>query len=145
MGDWKVDSTQPVNIELRDAILDKIDEGSLSLADLRDFFTVFIQICNDTEDIQDEVEKFDRTFLFKIDDKPVAWFSIKGQKFEMASGDLPGADITLEMSGEIALGIFAGRVDPTAAYMNGDLRVDGVINDAIQFRTILEMVLEELE
>ena len=142
---WKVDSKQGIDEELRDSILDRIDMGTLALTDLQDFFTVFTQICNDTEDIQDEVENFDRTFMYKIDGKAVAWLAIKGQKFEMASGGTKDPDITLEMNADLALGIFSGRVDPTAAYMSGDLRVDGVINDAIQFRNILELVLEELE
>jgi len=49
------------------------------------------------------------------------------------------------MSEELAVGIFSGQVDPTQAYMNGDLKVDGVINDAIVFRNILDLVQEEME
>jgi putative sterol carrier protein len=142
---WKVDAAQPLNETLRDAILDKIDEGTLALPDLKDYFTVFTQLCNLTEDIQDEVEKFDRTFLFKIDGKPSARLIIRGGKFETDSADVADTDITLEMSEELTLGVLSGRVDPTAAYMSGDLRVDGLINDAIRFRTILDLVLEELE
>jgi putative sterol carrier protein len=142
---WNVDAAQPLDQTLKDAILDKVDEGSLSLGDLKDYFTVFTQICNSTEDIQDEVEKFDRSFLFKIDGKPSARLIMKGCKFESDSAGSPEADIVLEMSGELAIGIFSGRIDPTAAYMSGELKVDGLINDAIRFRTILELVLEELE
>jgi putative sterol carrier protein len=144
-GSWKVDSAQPIDEDLKDRILDKIDEGSLGMEDLRDFFTVFTQISNNTEDIQDEVEGFNRTFRIRIDGEPYAWLAVRDKKFEMGSGDIQGAEITLEMSGQLAFDIFSGRVDPTAAYMNGDLKVDGVINDAIMFRTILDLVQEELE
>ena len=144
-GSWKVDSAQPIDEDLKDRILDKIDEGSLGMEDLRDFFTVFTQISNNTEDIQDEVEGFNRTFRIRIDGKPYAWLAVRDKMFEMGSGDIQGAEITLEMSGRLAFDIFSGRVDPTAAYMNGDLKVDGVINDAIMFRTILDLVQEELE
>ena len=144
-GSWKVDSAQPIDEDLKDRILDKIDEGSLGMEDLRDFFTVFTQISNNTEDIQDEVEGFNRTFRIRIDGKPHAWLAVRDKKFEMGSGDIQGAEITLEMSSQVAFDMFSGRVDPTAAYMNGDIRVDGVINDAIIFRTILDLVHEELE
>jgi len=142
---WKIDSNQPIDEALRDKIQDKIDDGDFGMDDLKDFFTVFIQISNNTEDIQDEVEGFDRTFLFKINGSPTAWFSIKDARLEMGSGDIENPKITLDMSEELAIGIFSGRVDPTQAYMNGDLKVDGVINDAIVFRNILDLVQEEME
>jgi putative sterol carrier protein len=142
---WRIEGNQPVDVALKDMILDKIDEGSFTTEDLKDYFTVLTQICNNTEDIQDEVEGFDRTFLFKINGRPVAWLSIKDGKFEMGSDDIEGPDITLDMSEEVAIGMFSGQVDPTAAYMSGDLRVDGVINDAIVLRNILNLVHEEME
>ena len=142
---WRIEGNQPIDVALKDMILDKIDEGSFGMEDLKDYFTVFTQISNNTEDIQDEVEGFDRTFLYKISGRPVAWLSIKGKKFEMGSDDIEGPDITLDMSEEVAIGIFSGQVDPTAAYMSGDLRVDGVINDAIVLRNILNLVHEEME
>ena len=142
---WKIDSNQPIDEALRDKIQDKIDDNDFGMDDLKDFFTVFIQISNNTEDIQDEVEGFDRTFLFKIDGSPIAWFNIKDARLEMGSGDIDNPDITLDMSEELAVGIFSGQVDPTQAYMNGDLKVDGVINDAIVFRNILDLVREEME
>lgn len=142
---WRVDPSQPIDPEMRDSILDRIEEGSLATKDLKDYFTVFTQICNNTEDIQDEVEGFNRTFLIKIDGRPFAWLSIRDLKFEAASGGFENPDITLSMSKKIALEVFSGQTDATAAYMNGDLKVDGAINDAIQFRTILELVQDELE
>jgi putative sterol carrier protein len=45
----------------------------------------------------------------------------------------------------VAIGILSGQVDPTAAYMSGDLRIDGLINDAIVLRNILNLVHEEME
>jgi putative sterol carrier protein len=142
---WRIEGDQPIDVALKDMILDKIDEGSFGMEDLNDYFTVLTQISNNTEDIQDEVEGFDRTFLFKIAGRPVAWLSIKDKRFEMGSDDIKGADITLDMSEEVAIGMFSGQVDPTAAYMSGDLRVDGVINDAIVLRNILNLVHEEME
>lgn len=143
--EWKVDSTQPIDTALRDMILDRIEEGTFGTEDLKDFFTIYTQIANNTEDIQDEVEGFDRKFQFRIEGLQGFWMTISKGKFEMGSGDIEGPDITLEMGAKVAVDIFSGQIDPTAAYMNGELRVNGIINDAIQFRTILELVQEELE
>jgi putative sterol carrier protein len=142
---WRIEGDQPIDVALKDMILDRIDEGSFGIEDLKDYFTVFTQICNNTEDVQDEVEGFDRTFVYKINGRPVAWLSIKDKRFEMGSGGVEAPDITLEMTEAVAVGMFSGQVDPTAAYMSGDLRIDGVINDAIVLRNILNLVYEEME
>ncbi len=142
---WKVSSIQPVDEDLRNRVLDKIEEGSFGPKDLREYFTVLTQISNSTEDIQDEVDGFNRTFLIRVKGQPDVWLTIRDMKFEMGSGTVEKPDITLEMGPQIAAEIFSGRTDATAAYMNGDLKVDGVINDAITFRTILELVQDELE
>jgi len=142
---WRIEGNQPIDAALRDKVLDKIDEGSFGMDDLKDYFTVLTQISNNTEDIQDEVEGFDRTFLYKINGKPVAWLRIKDKRFEMGSGDIERPDLTLDMSEEVAVGVFSGQVDPTAAYMSGNLKVDGAVNDAIVLGNIMDLVHEEME
>ena len=142
---WRIEGDQPIDVTLRDMILDKIQEGSFGMEDLKDYFTVLTQVSNNTEDIQDEVEGFDRTFLYKISGRPVAWLRIKDKRFEMGSDGIERPDLTLDMSQELAIGVFSGQVDPTAAYMSGNLKVDGVINDAIVLRDILNLVHEEME
>jgi len=142
---WRIEGNQPIDVALRDMILDKIDDGSFGMEDLKDYFTLFTQISNNTEDVQDEVEGFDRTFLYKISGRPVAWLRIKDKRFEMGSDDIERPDLTLDMSEEVAIGVFSGQVDPTAAYMSGDLRVDGAVNDAIVLGNIMDLVHEEME
>jgi putative sterol carrier protein len=143
--EWTVDSSMPLDPKLRDSVLDRIEEGTFMFDDLKDFMTVFIMISNTAEDIQDEVERFNRKFLYKIDGKPFAWMKVENKLFSGGSGAIDSPDITLDMSKDLAVGIFSGAVDPTAAYMNGELKVDGIINDALTFRTILDIVQEELE
>ena len=142
---WRIEGNQPIDVALRDMILDKIDDGSFGMEDLKDYFTLFTQISNNTEDVQDEVEGSDRTFLYKINGRPVAWLRIKDKRFEMGSDDIERPDLTLDMSEEVAIGVFSGQVDPTAAYMSGDLRVDGAVNDAIVLGNIMDLVHEEME
>jgi putative sterol carrier protein len=142
---WRIAADQPVDEELRDRLVDRIESSTFCADDLKDYFTVFTQICNHNEDILDEVKGFNKTFQYRIDSQPCAWMKITDGHFEMASGEIDAADITLHMSSGLAIGVFSGQVDPTAAYMNGDLKVDGVLDDAMLFRRILDMVQEELE
>jgi putative sterol carrier protein len=143
--EWTIDCNQPIDEELRDSVLDRIEEGTFCADDLKDYFTVFTQICNNTEDVQDEVEGFDRKFQITLDGEPAAWLRIEGLKFEMGSGAIEAPNTVLDMNARVALDIFAGLVDPTAAYMSGDLKVDGILADALVFRSLLDLVQDELE
>ncbi len=143
--DWKVDGSQKVDVKLKERMQEKIEDGSLSIDDLLDFFTLFIQTANEAEDAGDEVAGYDRAFQFLIKDYKNIWFTVKNRVFEMGLGDLESPDISLEMDKQLLLEVFSGRKDPTTAYMSGELKVNGNINDAVKFRTILEVVQDELE
>ena len=49
------------------------------------------------------------------------------------------------MDADTAVGIFSGEIDATSAYMNNDLKVVGALPDAVKFRTLTELVRDELE
>lgn len=142
---WKVNSSQGIDEVLREAVQEKIEDETFAAADIKDFMTLFCQLSNNMEDITDEVDGFDRKFVFKIEEYGPIWLSIADAKFEAGEGLLEKPEILLEMSQNLTIDIFTGKADPTQAYMNGDLKVNGLVNDAIKFRTILEIVQEELE
>jgi hypothetical protein len=49
------------------------------------------------------------------------------------------------MDGSTAAAVFAGKVDPTEAIINNKMKIIGPLTDVIKFRTITELVREELE
>ncbi len=142
---WKVDSAQAIDENLKQRMLEKVEGGKFSLKDLQDFLTLFTQVANNIDETKDEVQGFNRRFQFKLTGYPDFWLSIQGGLFEMGEGDIQSPDIVLEMDAELAAGIFTGQVDPTMAYMNGQLKVDGNLPDAIKFRTLVDLVREDLD
>jgi len=142
---WKVDSTQAIDEGLKQRMLEKVEGGTFCLEDLQDFLTLFIQVANSIDETRDEVQGFNRKFQFRLSGYPDIWLNIQGGSFEMGAGDIQAPDITLEMTAELAAGVFTGQVDATMAYMNGDLKVDGSLPDAIKFRTLVDLVREELD
>lgn len=142
---WKTDNTQAIDEGLKQRMLEKIEGGTFSLEDLQDYFTLFIQVANNLDETRDEVAGFNRKFQFKLSGYPDVWLNIQDGKFEMGAGHIQTPDITLEMTAEMAAGIFTGQVDATAAYMNGELKVDGNLPDAIKFRTLVDLIREELD
>jgi len=142
---WKVDSTQAIDEGLKQRMLEKVEGGAFCMEDLQDYLTLFTQVANNIDETRDEVRGFNRRFQFRLSGYPDMWLNIQGGIFEMGAGDIQAPDITLEMSAELASGVFTGQVDATMAYMNGDLKVDGSLPDAIKFRTLVDLIREELD
>lgn len=126
-------------------LLEKIREDNLEPGDLKDYMVLFIEICNKSEDIKEEVEDWDRTFQVILIDAFSFYFKIEEGVFSLGEGEAEDADITLEMSAEVAAGMFSGEVDATSAYMSQELKIQGPLQDAVKFRTLTEIVREELE
>ena len=76
-----------VDEALKEKLAEKVDEGSLTPADIPDYMNLFVQICNENEEVQEEVEGWDRTFQFSIEGSDNLWMKIAGGKFETAGGD----------------------------------------------------------
>jgi|GEM_PF-167698 predicted dehydrogenase/Xaa-Pro aminopeptidase/putative sterol carrier protein len=142
---WKVDSKQPIDEGLKQCMLEKVEGGTFGLKDLKDFLTLFTQVANSCDETKDEVRGFNRKFQFRLLNYPAFWLSIQGGSFEMGEGDIEAPDIILEMDAVLGAGVFTGQVDATVAYMNGDLKVDGSLPDAIKFRTLVDLIREDLD
>jgi len=131
--------------ELKERMLEKIEDGSFGAEDLEDYLKLFMQVANESEDIAEEVEGWDRTFLVKLEDGDNFWLQVEEGKFSSGKAEVDSPDITLEMNSENAAGIFCGEIDATSAYMSGDLKIIGPLPDAVKFRTLTELVREEIE
>jgi len=129
----------------KEAIMDKIESGSFGIADLEDYLILFLGVSNESEDVQEEVEGWNRKLFIKLSDTDNFWLKIEDGKFTSGKGDADDCDVTLEMTGETAAGVFTGEIDATSAYMSGELKIIGPLPDAVKFRTLTELVREELE
>ena len=129
----------------KEALLNKIEDGEFSIADLPEFLEVFKQICDESEDVEEEIEDWNRKFQIKMADADDFFFEILDGKFTYGMGEIDEPDVTLEMNGDTAAGVFTGEIDATSAYMSGDLKIIGPLPDAVKFRTLTELVREEME
>jgi putative sterol carrier protein len=133
-----------VNEDLKAKILEKIDSGSFGVDDFEEYLTLFLEIANESEDVAEEVEGWDRAFLIKLTDGKPFWLKIENGKFSSGKGTID-PDIALEMTTDTCAGVFSGELDATSAYMSGDLKIQGPLPDAVKFRTLTELVREALE
>jgi predicted dehydrogenase/Xaa-Pro aminopeptidase/putative sterol carrier protein len=142
---WKADATQKIDESLRQAVVEKLEAGTFGQKDLQDYFTLFTQVANDLDETRDEVDGFNRKFQFNLGGYGPVYLLIRDQTFEMGQGEVQSPDITLEMEASLAAGIFTGQADATAAYMNGQFKIDGNLPDAIKFGALVELVFSELD
>lgn len=134
-----------VDKELKEKLNEKIEEGEFGVADLPDYQKLFCQVCNDSDDVQDEVKGFSKTYLFKLEGAPSFWLKIENGSFTGGQGDLEKADVVLKTAAAIGAKIFTGEKDATSAYQSGVLKIEGQLPDAVKLRTLIELVREEIE
>jgi len=134
-----------LNEELRQSLAKKISDSEFTAADLPDFLTVFCEMCNESEDVQSEVKAWNAKLQLDITDGDKFWLTIADGNFTCGPGEIEAPDTTLRTSGDVAARVFTGEKDATAAYMEGTLKIDGKLNEALKLRGIIGTVLEKLQ
>ena len=134
-----------MNEELKQRLAKKISESEFSASDLPDFLTAFCEISNEAEDIQTEVQGWSVKLQLDITDADKFWLQATDGTFASGTGSIDAPDTTLRTSGDVAARVFTGEKDATAAYMEGSLKVDGKLNEALKLRTVIGLVLEKLQ
>jgi len=134
-----------VDTDLKARIHGLIDEGDFGIAEIPDYLVLFAQVASETGDVTDQVGGWDRRIQFRLDGADDAWITVAGGAFAAGLGDLDTPDLTLTISASTAAQLFSGAKDAKAAYMAGQLKIDGPIPDALRFQEILTIVNEEIE
>ena len=134
-----------LNEELTQRLAKKISEGEFTATDLPDFLTAFCEMCNESEDIQSEAKAWNVKLQFDITDGNKFWLRVTNGSFTYDSGDIEAPDTTLRTSGDVAARVFTGDKDATAAYMEGSLKIDGKLSEALKLRGIIGIVLDKLQ
>ena len=139
-----------INQDLKEALNEKIEEGEFDVVDIPAYLTLFCELGNEIEELQEEVEDWDRRVNFELAGANVHcanayWVIIENGRFSTGEGSLDEADLVLKLEAFHAAQIFAGDMDAKAAYMSGALKVQGELPDAVKMQTLIEIVGEEIE
>jgi putative sterol carrier protein len=130
---------------LKNIIAKKLEDGSFSGKDLGKYFQVFCEIGKNSEDFQDEIEDWNRTIVFDIEESGIFWISTNGNEIATGEGEPKQIDLTLKLNIKNVLKIFSGDLDPGVAFMTGKLKLKGELPDALKFSELMEIVAEEIE
>jgi putative sterol carrier protein len=134
-----------LNEESRQRLTKKISEGEFTSADLPDFLTVFCEVCNESEEVQSEVEAWNAKLQLDITDGDKFWLTIANGNFTCGTGEIEAPDTTLRTSSDVAARVFTGEKDATSAYMDGSLKIGGNQREALKLRGVIGIVLDKLQ
>ena len=130
-----------INQEIKEALNDKIQDGDFAAEDIPAYIGLFCDMGNEIEDLQEEVEDWDRKIQFALEGLGNFWVQIEAGNFTHGDGVIEDPDLTLNMTAEDAAQVFSGDKDAKAAYMSGALKVDGELPDAVRVQTLVEIVV----
>jgi putative sterol carrier protein len=134
-----------INQTLKQTLNAKIQDGEFDVADIPAYLTLFCEMGNEIEDLQAEVEDWNRRIVFDMDGLGKHWLIVEEGQFSTGAGSLDDANVILTISAIDAAQVFAGDKDAKAAYMSGALKVTGELPDAVKVQTLIEIVAEEIE
>ena len=134
-----------INQDVKEALNEKIEEGEFDVADIPAYLALFCEMGNEVEELQEEVEGWERRINFVLDGANSHWIIIEDGRFATGEGNLDDANLVLMLDAVNAAQVFAGDMDAKAAYMSGALKVEGELPDAVKMQTLIEIVGEEIE
>ena len=134
-----------INQDLKEALNEKIEEGEFDVVDIPAYLTLFCEMGTEVEELQEEVEGWERRINFELAGANAHWIIIEDGQFSTGEGALEDANLVLKLDAINAAQVFAGDMDAKAAYMSGALKVEGELPDAVKMQTLIEIVGEEIE
>jgi len=115
------------------------------VSEIMDALKKIEEVAAKSEDVAAEIEGWDRVLQFNIEGGTPFYIEVKDGKLTVHEGTHDNPDLTFETNKDTILGILTGEIDATSAYMSGDLKITGALPDAVKFRTVIEIVRDEME
>ncbi len=131
--------------DIRIIIKNKIKQGAFVNEDIPEYLDMLVKICNQNATIQKKNKKAQLGFLVIIGEEKNYFIRIDKGVFSAGEGNLDNPDIIIEMDPSIASGIFAGTINAASAYMAKELKFKGSMRLGLKFRSMTDIVKEELE
>jgi putative sterol carrier protein len=134
-----------INEAVKEELNEKIQEGEFDAADIPAYLTLFCEMGNEIEDLQDEVEDWNRRINLVLEGLGTYWITVEDGRFTTGEGAIVNPNLVLTLDAQEGAMVFSGDKDAKAAYMSGALKVEGDLPDAVKMQTLIEIVVEEIE
>lgn len=129
----------------KEALKKIIEDGTFSAADLSLYYDIFVEMANQSEEVQKLMEGWDRKFQWSIGGSSDFWLKIEMGKIAWGMGKIENPDLTYSASEENALKMFTGEADGTSLYVTQQLKIEGNIGDAQKMGGIQTTIIGQLD
>ena len=126
----------------------KLEAEELSWEDMPECMELLVAFANQNEEFEFEFEMDEITWQFNITDggdDDQMWLKVDKGKFDYGQGKSDSPDLTFSCTKELAADMVSGKVDSNAAFMKGDLKLDGPIPKGVKFQNVLALFKDEVE
>ncbi len=123
------------------------DEGMSDPKDVLKIFELMKQASAEVDDLKEELEDIDQFIgQMVVEDKGFKWWvKIGDGAFDYGEGDAEDPSFTMSANWETMGGLMSGEVDGTSAYMSGDLKIEGNLQDTMAYGEYLAFAAETLQ
>ncbi|MFX1442077.1 MAG: SCP2 sterol-binding domain-containing protein [Promethearchaeota archaeon] len=123
------------------------DEGMSDPKDVMKIFELMKQASAEIDDLKEELEDIDQFIgQMVVEDKDFKWWvKIGDGAFDYGEGEGEDPSFTMTANWETMSGLMSGEVDGTSAYMSGDLKIEGNLQDTMAYGEYLAFAAETLQ
>jgi len=105
------------------------------------------QISAEDEELKEELEDMDKIIgQMVVTDKDFKYWLSSGEgTFDYGEGETDDPSFTMKANWETMGGMMSGEVDGTAAYMSGDLVIEGNLQDVMGYAEFMRIAVEAMQ
>jgi acyl-CoA synthetase (AMP-forming)/AMP-acid ligase II len=118
---------------IREELINKIDSGTLSAADLNEYYGIYTKIANESEYIRDFCTGWHVKIFFDTESEVDHWIKIENNHFSFGMGSVDNPDVTYKILGNELLVILSWIFDFIIAFFAERLIIEGNISDSDKF------------
>ena len=118
---------------IREELIDKLDSGTLSAADLNEYYEVYTKIANESEYIRDFCKNWNAKISFNTESEVNHWIRIENSHFSYGMGEIDNPDVTYKVVADGLLLFLSWIYDYIIAIYYDSIGIEGNITDSDKF------------
>jgi len=138
-----------VDLDLANEVKELTEKGTMKddPKNILKLMELLKQVSVEDEELKEELEDMDKIVgQMVITDKDFKYWLSSGEGvFDYGEGETEDPTFTMKANWETMGGMMSGEVDGTAAYMSGDLVIEGNLQDTMAYGEFMRIAVEAMQ
>ncbi len=138
-----------VDLDLANEVKELTEKGTMKddPKNILKLMELLKQVSVEDEELKEELEDMDKIVgQMVITDKDFKYWLSSGEGvFDYGEGETDDPTFTMKANWETMGGMMSGEVDGTAAYMSGDLVIEGNLQDTMAYGEFMRIAVEAMQ